>query len=254
MAPHAAERAGKWAAAVTFVSALCYPVPGQAAAGQAATEHASYAEPLPPSIVPKTSPASRWAGLSGPQCLAEVARRKLGVTRFRGAAAGVATPVRVTGPIGGVRFVTPGRKSPYGILDCRLALVLSELAPLLERYDVVEVRVDNMYRPRARLPGRKKPSQHAYGLAVDLTRLKRADGTELVVERDFQAAIGEPVCGEDARARSELASDAVVLRDLICEVARSGLFHHILTPNHDRAHRDHFHLDIARGARQRLIE
>jgi hypothetical protein len=254
LAPHAAKQAGKWVAGVAFVGALCCPASGRAASSEAATERASYAEALPSPIVAKSSPASRWASLSGSTCWAEVTRRKLGVTRFRGAALGVATPVRVTGPIAGVRFVTPGAKSPYGILDCRLALALSELAPLLQRYDVVEVRVDNMYRPRAHLPGKKKPSQHSYGLAIDLTRLKRADGSELVVERDFQGAIGEPVCGEGARARSELASDAVVLRDLICEVARSGLFHHILTPNHDAAHRDHFHLDIARGARQRLIE
>jgi Extensin-like protein C-terminus len=252
-ARHAAQQAGR-CAAVAFVSALCCPVQGQAADGEAATQHASYSEPLLSPIVAKTSLASRWAGLSAPQCLAEVARRKLGVTRFRGAAVGVATPVRVTGPIGGVRFVTPGSKSPYGILDCRLALALSELAPLLKRYDVIEARVDNMYRPHAHLPGKQKPSQHSFGLAADLTRLKRADGTELVVERDFQGTLGEPVCGEGARARSELSSDASALRDLICEVARSGLFHHILTPNHDQAHHDHFHLDIARGARQRIIE
>ena len=212
----------------------------------------SYLQPLPAPIVTKTSPASRWASLGGAQCLAEVTRRKLGVTRFRGAADGVQTPVRVTAVIGGVRFVTPGKKSPYGILDCRLALALADLAEILERHGVVEVRVDNMYRPHAHLPGKKKPSQHSYGLAIDMTRLKRADGSELVVERDFQGALGEPVCGEGAR--DELPSEASALRDLICDVARAGTFHHILTPNHDAAHHDHFHLDIARGARQRIIE
>jgi len=117
---------------------------------------------------------------------------------------------------------------------------------------VVEVRVDNMYRPHAHLPGKKKPSQHSYGLALDLTRLKLSDGRELVIERDFQGAIGEPVCGSGAPAA--LSGDAKLLRDLICDVARSGLFHHILTPNHDAAHRNHFHLDIARGARERIVE
>jgi len=257
LAARAAEPAGRWAVAFVCLVALGSRFEEHAAAAEAtpaATERASYAEPLPSPIVVKSSLASRWAGLSGASCWAEVTRRKLSVTRFRGAAVGVATPVRVTGPIGGVRFVTPGKKSPYGILDCRLALALSDLAPLLVRYEVVEVRIDNMYRPHAHLPGKKKPSQHSFGLAVDLTRLKRADGSELVVERDFAGAIGEPVCGQDARARAELPGEAAVLRDLICEVARSGLFHHILTPNHDAAHRDHFHLDIARGARQRLIE
>ncbi|HXK19735.1 MAG TPA: extensin family protein, partial [Polyangiaceae bacterium] len=156
--------------------------------------------------------------------------------------------------ISGVRFVTPGAKSPYGILDCRLALALSDFAELLKRHDIVEVRVDNMYRPHAHLPGKSKPSQHSFGLAIDMTRLKRTDGSEWVVERDFQGAIGEPVCGAGARPAAELSTDAGALRDFICDVARSGLFHHILTPNHDAAHKDHFHLDIARGAHQRLIE
>ena len=221
-------------------------------AAEAATQTASYLEPLPPPIVAKTSKASRAARLSTAQCLSEVVRRKLGVTRFKGAKSGVAAPVRVTGMLGGVRFVTPGAKSPYGILDCRLALALVDLAEVLKRHDVVEVRVDNMYRPHAHLPGKKKPSQHSYGLAIDMTRFKLSDGTELVVERDFEGAIGEPVCG--AGARTELTQPAGQLRDLICDVARSELFHHILTPNHDAAHRDHFHLDIARDARQRIIE
>jgi Extensin-like protein C-terminus len=233
--------------------ALC-PAASRADGVEVATAYAAYSEPLPSPLVAKTSLGSRWVGLSQKQCLAEVARRKLGVARFRGTAVGVNTPVRVTGPIAGVRFVTPGAKSPYGILDCRLALALSDLAPLLKRHDIVEARVDNMYRPHAHLPGKKKPSQHSFGLAIDMTRLKRADGTELIVERDFQGAIGEPVCGESARARPELSGEASDLRDLICDVARSGLFHHILTPNHDAAHHDHFHLDIARGAHQRIIE
>lgn len=216
------------------------------------TESASYLEPLPPKVVTKTAPASRWASLSGGQCWAEVTRRKLGVTRWGGAALGVATPVRVTGPLAGVRFTTPGKKSPYGILDCRLALALADFAAIARRHGVTQVRVDNMYRPRAHLPGKKKPSQHSYGLAIDLTRLKRADGTELVVERDFEGAIGEPVCGQSARAK--LSAEAGALRSLICDVARAGMFHHILTPNHDAAHRDHFHLDIARGARQRIVQ
>lgn len=251
------RRAVRSRAFVALASALLASLPQASRAedgpqGMATTLMASYLQPLPPPVVAKTSKASRTASLSTQQCLAEVTRRKLGVTRFKGAKSGVAAPVRVTGPLNGVRFVTPGAKSPYGILDCRLALALAELAGVLQRHDVVEVRVDNMYRPHAHLPGKKKPSQHSYGLAIDMTRFKLADGTELVIERDFEGAIGEPVCG--AGARAELEGPGQRLRDLICDVARSELFHHILTPNHDAAHKDHFHLDIARGARQRIIE
>jgi hypothetical protein len=234
-------------------SAVASSAPESGAPADAVTAVASYQEPLPPLVVAKSSKASRLASLSPSQCWAELGRRKLsGVTRFKGAKAGVAAPVRLTGPINGVRFLTPGAKSPYGVLDCRLAVSLAELSQVLRRHDVIEVRVDNMYRPRARLPGKRKPSQHSYGLAIDMTRFKLADGSELVIERDFEGRIGEPVCGDGARA--ELSKPAAQLRDLICDVARSELFHHILTPNHDAAHRDHFHLDIARGARQRIIE
>jgi hypothetical protein len=239
-------------AALAFAPAAS-SAPESGAPADAVTAVASYQEPLPPLVVAKSSKASRLASLSPSQCWAQLARRKLsGVTRFKGAKAGVAAPVRLTGPINGVRFLTPGAKSPYGVLDCRLAVSLAELSLVLRRHDVIEVRVDNMYRPRARLPGKRKPSQHSYGLAIDMTRFKLADGSELVIERDFEGSIGEPVCG--AGARAELSKAAVQLRDLICDVARSDLFHHILTPNHDAAHRDHFHLDIARGARQRIIE
>src|SRR6186713_653605 len=87
--------------------------PGAAQAGPTGvTVAASYLEPLPPAVIPKTSNASRWASLGPQQCLAEVKRRKLGVTRSKGFASGVSVPVRITGPIGGVRFVTPGGKSP----------------------------------------------------------------------------------------------------------------------------------------------
>jgi hypothetical protein len=245
---------GALSLALPLVLGRSIPAAAEGEGEAAPVASASYRTPLPGVVIPKSAAGSRWASLSGQQCWAEVARRKLPVTRARGAAVGVSTPVRLTGPLEGVHFVTPGSKSPYGILDCRLALALADLSGLLARHGVVEVRVDNMYRPHAHLPGKKKPSQHSYGLAVDLTRLKRKDGSEWIVERDFQGNIGEPVCGETAPEAGHLSAEAGSLRDLICDVARSGLFHHILTPNHDAAHRDHFHLDIARGSRQFIIE
>jgi hypothetical protein len=197
--------------------------------------------------------AQRIAGLSPGQCSSELKRRKLTLKSFRGSAKGVALPLRLSAEVGGVRYVAPGGKSPYGVLDCRLALALLELSEVLVRHAVVEVRVDNMYRPRAKLPGRRKPSQHSYGLAIDLTRFKLESGAEVVIEHDFGGAIGEPVCGPQATIHGS-TEHGTWLRNLVCDIARAGIFHHILTPNHDRAHRDHFHFDITRGARHRSIE
>jgi hypothetical protein len=191
----------------------------------------------------------RIANASPGQCREEVRRRKLSVTLL-GGVAGVAAPVRLAGELSGVRFVAPGRKSVYGILDCRLAVVLDELAKLLAARDVVAVRVDNFYRPRSRLPGRKKKSQHAYGLAIDIYGFTLADGTTLVVERDFHGTIGSTPCGPDADRGPDGNPQALALRNLTCAIAQSRLFNHLLTPGYDRAHSNHLHADIQRGAKE----
>jgi hypothetical protein len=212
-------------------------------------ERYPFNDPLPvPGFAPD-APALRIANLSPAACRAELARRTLPVKRFGGATPGIATAVRLTGPLGGVRFLAPGGKSPYGLLDCRLALLIDELAPLLAEHGVSAVRADNFYRPRAHLPGRRRtPSQHAHGLAIDVTGFVLTDGRTLDVEREWPADIGAPACGPEARA-SAPTDAAIALRNLVCEVARRGFFHDVLTPNYDRAHRNHIHMDIKRGVR-----
>jgi hypothetical protein len=153
----------------------------------------------------------------------------------------------------GVQFVAPGKKSVYGKLDCRLALALDELARVLAPRGVVVVRVDNLYRPRARLPGGRKRSQHRYGLAIDLVAFGLADGTELSVEHDWHGDRDVPVCGADSRL-TEPTERAIALRNIVCDIARAGIFHHILTPSYDESHKDHLHLDIKRGEKRSLVE
>jgi hypothetical protein len=185
--------------------------------------------------------------------LGELKRRSLPVERDRGPAEGIAVPVRITGEMDGVQFVAPGKKSVYGKLDCRLALALDELARVLAPRGVVVVRVDNLYRPRARLPGGRKRSQHRYGLAIDLVAFGLADGTELSVEHDWHGDRDVPVCGADSRL-TEPTERAIALRNIVCDIARAGIFHHILTPSYDESHKDHLHLDIKRGEKRSLVE
>jgi len=212
-----------------------------------------FSAPLPPaSIMPKSS-ATRLASLSPAQCRAELKKRGIKSKPAGRAAPGVATPLRLDGPLNGVRFVTPGKKSVYGILDCRLALALGELSTLLVQRGVTEVRVDNMYRPRAKLPGRRKPSQHSYGLAIDIYGFGLTGGKKLDVEDDWHGDRGTPPCGPESRL-NDSCEEAVTLRNLFCDVARSGLFHHLLTPSYDEAHRNHLHLDIKRDSRDLLVK
>ena len=71
---------------------------------------------------------------------------------------------------------------------------------------------------------------------------------------------GELVPRESARRRGpearlvDASPTAIALRDLVCDIARSALFHHILTPSYNDAHRDHVHLDIKRGEKRWIIE
>ena len=171
----------------------------------------------------------------------------------RGLAVGIATPVRITGPLHGVRIISPGPKSVHGKLDCRLALLLDDLCAVLADVGVTAIHVDGFYRPKAHLPGkRRSPSQHSFGLAVDIHALGLSDGRTLVIERDFGGNIGDPVCGASARVEPE-TRDSIELRNIVCKIAAHRAFHYLLTPNHDLAHRNHLHCDIKRGARQHLV-
>src|SRR5690606_10996196 len=107
------------------------------------------------------------------------------------------------------------------------------------------------YRNAARIrKGRK--SQHAYGLAADVVSVTLDDGRQLDVKEDFFGRRGEPPCGPEAAvhpprgAPIEQTDEAIRLRNLVCELARSGAFHHILTPNYNHAHESHLHLDLQR--------
>jgi len=230
-----------------------------------------FTDPLPPAEERLRGLASVYGNLSSAEC-----RRRLQQASgheaffFLGARNGIALPVRFVGPVHDVVFKVPPAKSPYGALDCRQALLWTDVALVLREHGVTSVNIDNFYRDRARVrKGRK--SQHAYGLAADITvvtfgnreaavhastgaRLPDGDGPASI-EADFLGKLGEPVCGPDAQIISQPDSDpeqiarAIRLRDLVCDLARRGLFHHILTPNYNLAHKNHLHLDLQRDNR-----
>ncbi len=211
---------------------------------------AAYQAPLPTALAPD-APAMRIANLSPAACRAQVAKLGLPVKRDRRPTPGVATALRFTGPLSGVTFLTAGWKSPFGVMDCRLVLAFAEMAKVLTRYDITEVHCGTIYRRNSKLASRKL-SQHAHGLAADIVAFKLADGRLLNVERDFAGELGAPVCGPDS-SLSDLREQALILRNLLCDLAREGVFHYMLTPNYDQAHHDHVHLDIKRDARRTVI-
>lgn len=229
------------------------PAPSSKGLAAVASQKYPFNEPFETSRSSAGSPANHYASLSSGECRAEVRRRKLPVEPVGGASSGIAAPLRISGLFHGVRFITPNKKTPWGKVDCRMVLALDDLSAVLAEQQVTAVHVDSFYRPHAKLARRRKPSQHAYGLAADLFGFTLADGRTLVVERDFHGALGTPVCGPDARV-TEPAEDAATLRNLVCHVAGARLFNHMLTPNYNTAHRNHLHFDIKRDDKQVVIE
>lgn len=202
--------------------------------------------------LPEASPARRIADLSPADCRKEAARRDLAVVRSKSPAKGVAVPLRISGPFQGVTYRLAPAPSPYGMVDCRLALALDEMASVVAPYGVEEVRIDNVYRPKAHLPGKAKLSQHAHALAVDIVSFTFADGRVIAVEDHWNAPIGSIPCGPDA-SMDPPTDDAVLLRTVVCDVAVRGVFHHMLTPSYDASHRDHLHFDIKRDSSRRSV-
>jgi hypothetical protein len=205
------------------------------------------------SVPAANSSASKHASLSGPGCLKLVRERQLNLKSAPNTP-GIATPMRVSGPLHGVRFDVPGPKSKYGVLDCRMGLALAAFAEYLRDFGVAAVRIDNFYRPGARLPHkRNRASQHASGLAADVLALTMADGSVLDVESDWGSGPDSLPCTPDQRI-PRATEGTPKLRRIACGLLESGLFHHILTPSHDAAHRNHLHVDIKAGERTATID
>lgn len=203
----------------------------------------------------RDSPAFQYAQLSRSACEAELASRHIDFVRETATA--VEEPVRLTGPLRGVVFRTDladkvRPTSPYEIADCRLVLALDDFAEILHRHDIVEVRHYSMYRPPRSWPEDKPGAQHAGALAIDAGRFIDQTGAVLDVDRDFHGAIGAKTCGDGAGPRP-VTPAALTLRAILCEAAERRLFQVILTPNYNRPHKNHFHLEVTAGVTWFLV-
>jgi hypothetical protein len=144
---------------------------------------------------------------------------------------GVATPIAIEGPIGGVRYWTVGN-GPM-VSDCRLALALAKLAPELRGLGISAMRFSGAYSYRMARVGRL--SLHAYGLALDVHEVT-ADGKSYVVARDFRKGLP-----------NGCAAEAPLLNRLACRLSQLRLFQELLTPDSNADHHDHLHIAIARA-------
>jgi hypothetical protein len=201
------------------------------------------------------TPAYRYARLSQTECEAELAARHIDYTQETAIA--VAEPVRLAGQLHGVVFRTDQtaktrRTSAYEIADCRLVLALDDFAEILSRHDIVEVRHYSMYRPPNTWSDDKPATRHPGALAIDAGRFIDRAGDVLDVDHDFHGAIDAKTCGDGAAPRPATPS-ALALRAILCETVDRRLFNVVLTPNYNKAHHNHFHLELTIGVSWFLV-
>jgi len=91
---------------------------------------------------------------------------------------------------------------------------------------VVEIENLGSYNCR-KIAGREAQSEHSTANAIDVSAFILSDGTRISLINDW----------DDADIRSEFLR---AVRDESC-----GLFSTVLSPDYNRAHADHFHLDMA---------
>jgi hypothetical protein len=203
------------------------------------------------------SPAYRYAHLNVVACKAELARRKIAYTD-EPATRGVRMPIRLAGKLRGIEFRTnlkAARRAttPWEVIDCRLVLALDDFAVILAAYDVVDVRHYSMYRrPPQDWADDKIGTRHLGALAIDAARFNLKDGSYLDVDKHFNGAIGAKTCGDRAGPKP-VTAEALKLREILCKAVEQRLFHVVLTPNYDRPHKNHFHLEITEGWKSFLV-
>jgi hypothetical protein len=203
------------------------------------------------------TPAYRYGGMSAQECEAELVARAIPFTAEP--SRGVLSGVRLTGPLHGVTFRTRQSEeqratSRWEIADCRLVLALDDMAAVLETHGIVEVLHYSMYRPPSTSwPEDKLATRHAGALALDAGQFIDRDGVRYDVDDDFSGRIGAKTCGPKAKPRKPTAK-ALKLRSILCETVAKRLFNVVLTPNHNRPHKNHFHLEVTAGVNWFIVD
>lgn len=177
----------------------------------------------PQAVTPPMTPPTT----SG-SCLSELDQGRVAYDAL-GATRGVTTPVKVTGELGGIRYIPLGGL-PL-IADCRFAVTLMRLGPLLRELGVSEMYYSGAYVYRMSSKGRL--SLHANGLAIDVHELT-IDGQRLTVKKAFTKGLGD-----------SCESNFPPLNRVACQLKRTGAFREFLTPDYNADHYDHLHLAIA---------
>jgi hypothetical protein len=187
----------------------------------------------------------------------------LGMLRARGVAfaegptlKGVRTPVTLDGDRFTPRLAPRLGRPPE--MDCQLAVALVEARPIFRNLGITQLDYSAAYDYRNRRHS-DQLSMHAAGLAIDVHAF-HGDGREYLVARNFERRRGpwqslrlEPGWFQDCVGRPRTAGGRT-LRRLACRIRLDEAFRIILTPDDNRDHRDHFHLEARPDVAERLAD
>jgi hypothetical protein len=150
---------------------------------------------------------------------------------------GIDIPVEITGPIGGISFKTWDKKKKL-LMDCSLAYSLARSARAFTDEGITELFYSGVYQ-RRNVRGTDRPSKHSYALAMDVHWFSGPKIGKLTVEDDYEQGLGDDV---DCIGKP-VTDGGRRLRTVFCRLHRSELYRHILTPDTDVDHYNHFHVE-----------
>jgi hypothetical protein len=230
---------------VALVLALAVPAVGQVRrpSRDRALVIADEIDALVPTFRPYRDESSRgewrevpsWSIRESRACLDDARARGLSLTPIRTTRTPIPTPVRLDGAVSGVTFEKTRRGAPFYVA-CELAVRMPAIAAVLRAHHVTTALVLSSWRTAPRT------SFHTMGLALDLARFVRDDGTVLDVERDFVLAPERPTCDSVDRTPSD--EPRAALRAIACSLRDDAGLSTVITPEYNEGHRDHFHVDV----------
>ncbi len=172
-------------------------------------------------------------------CLQRI--KKAGVEfRILAGVKGVRTPVEILSKrLGGVRYIKHWSNHRRFILDCHTVEVLVWVGRAIRMAGVASVYFASSWR-YSYLDGTHRLSQHAHGKALDIPAIDGSFGYATVVRHYKKGVWG---CGE----RND-SPKAAVWRRFYCALKLTGAFGRIFTPDTNRAHRDHLHIEAPKSS------
>lgn len=173
-------------------------------------------------------PATTTGWPTGAACMTALAQRGIDVTGWAAPTSGGCAVDRPVAPAGPSPRLTPPPRTSCSMLFAWSTFepVVDELARRLLGSGLRSVQSYGSYACRQMTGNRARLSLHASGRALDIAAFELADGQRIVVQRHWES--------RDAKGRFLRA-----VAKAACE-----RFSAVLTPDTDRFHQDHLHVDI----------